>query len=104
MFAAFVLHSAYANTPLSPWKRTFLVGSGITKARQTQTIHLANTPFPGLDNLYTGSSTLYGATLVGFAMEREMSTPSENVITTPGLEIDYLYNHSVGGTVKPMVI
>jgi hypothetical protein len=85
------------------WQTIFITGYGITNANQTQTVHSANTPSPSLDNRYIGSNTLYGAALFGLAFEKEFETSFKNTSSTLGLEIDYMRNNSVNGTVEPMV-
>lgn len=85
------------------WRKSILLGYGITNTDQTQNVHLDNTPAPGLDNRYIGSSRLHSSNLLGLALEKEFTTPFQNTISTVGFEIDYLRNKSASGTVEPMV-
>lgn len=92
-----------ASTTKHSWRPSLILGYGITNAQQTQTIHLDDTPAPGLDNRYFGSSTLYGAALLGVAIEKELETSFKKIISATGLEVDLLKNNSVKGTVEPMI-
>ncbi|MDX1901004.1 MAG: hypothetical protein SFW66_03240 [Gammaproteobacteria bacterium] len=103
VLALFLQCQAFASTVHSGWRKTFLFGYGITNADQTQTVHIADTPSPGLDNRYVGSSKLNGSILFGFALEKEFATSFKNSIAAAGFEMDYLRNKSVNGTVEPMV-
>lgn len=87
----------------SYWTPTILYGVGTTHAAQTQTLRLANTPDPGLENRYVGESMLNGATILGFALEREVKSIWHGTTSRLGVEFDYLRNNSVKGTVEPMV-
>jgi opacity protein-like surface antigen len=95
-------NAASSKTQLG-WRPSILVGYGITHADQTQTVNLADTPAPGLDNRYVGDSTLYGAVLLGFAFDKTFETAAKNMLGAAGLEVDYLRNNAVNGTVLPMI-
>lgn len=92
-----------ASTTQSSWKETFSLGYGNLTTHQTQTVHLADTPAPGLDNRYVGSSKFTGAILMGLAFEKEFDALFKDTKAAAGFEINYLGNKSIDGTVEPMI-
>lgn len=99
---SFISHPALGYTN-SNWTPLFIIGDGITRADQNQTLRLNNTPAPGLTNRYVGSSTLYGSALFALAFEKELTASFSGFMINLGFEIDYMRNHSISGTVQPMV-
>jgi hypothetical protein len=95
--------SAIADTKDFLWRKSLIFGYGITDATQNQNVNLADTPSPGLVNRYISNSTLYGSTLLGFALDKEFITQLHNGSLFAGAEIDYLRNQYVNGVVEPMI-
>lgn len=92
-----------AHAGKSTWLKSMMVGYGVTSADQTQTFRLNNTPAPGLDNRYLGRSTLRGAAMLGLGLEKRTITADTTLSRSIGIELDYLQNNAVNGTVEPMV-
>ncbi|MDR3491539.1 MAG: hypothetical protein P4M12_05765 [Gammaproteobacteria bacterium] len=69
-----------------------------------QSVWLADTPEPGLENTYSTGGKQQGTFLLGLALEKTFTTPVNNFETAMGVEVDYLKNASMtGGIVQPMV-
>lgn len=96
----FVTSAISAVSPV--WKKSLIIGYGVTSANQTQTVRLSNTPLPGQDNRYLGHSTMHGAALFGLAIDNHVVTSDPRLSRDIGFEIDYLRNNAVSGTVEPM--
>lgn len=99
IFSADSVYSASLN---STWRPTLIAGYGFSHANQTQTVHLASTPPPGLDNRYVGGNLLHGSVLLGIALERETGMQIKDIYSMAGFELDYMRNLAVNGRVKPM--
>lgn len=92
-----------AHAKKSTWLKSIMIGYGVTSADQTQTFRLNDTPSPGLDNRYLGHSTLRGAAMLGIGLEQRVITSDPTLSRSFGIELDYLQNNAVNGTVQPMV-
>lgn len=95
--------AAMASAEKLGWRPSVSFGYGLTQTTQSQTLHLMDTPDPGLDNRYVGSRTIHDATFVGLSLEKEFATSFVNAFTAVGFELDYLWNQHAGGVVEPMV-
>lgn len=102
--AAFLilLHPVHAYPNLSGWQSSIVAGYGFTHAVQTQNVRLADTPAPGLVNRYVGGNFFYGSALLGIALEKEVKILQKDLSALAGIELDYMRNLAVNGTVKPM--
>lgn len=104
IFLFFILyllqHNVFAK---NTWQNSFSLGYGTINANQNQTVHLNDTPDPGLDNGYVGKSKNYGATLIGLSLEKQFELPNNNSFGSAGFEFDYLGNKTLSGTVEPMI-
>lgn len=105
IFLFFILACLYQNTVFaySMWKTSILLGYGSLNAKQNQTVHLNDTPAPGLDNGYVGKSKNDGAMLVGLSIEKQFELANKNSVGSAGFEFDYLGNKVLSGTVQPMI-
>lgn len=90
-------------SPQGDWQKTFHLGYGLSQAGHSQDVTLATTPAPGLVNNFDTENLSRGSVLLGFGLSKSIAGYKNGVKLRAGLEVDYIDNSAVAGTVHPLV-